>query len=122
MPPTPGIKVLLVRHAQSQNNIVQASVQAKIKAGTAPHQAQVGFPRHLVPWSSPACSGHPWDAVPRKEKGCLPSVFLARALHVRIDEHSRTPILPTTSPTLYCDSPLKSARPNGCRTVRMIPT
>ena len=37
----PGVKVLLVRHAQSQNNIVQASVQAKIKGGTAPHLAQV---------------------------------------------------------------------------------
>jgi len=35
-----GLRVLLVRHAQSQNNIVQAGVQAKIKAGVSPQQAQ----------------------------------------------------------------------------------
>jgi hypothetical protein len=35
-----GLRVLMVRHAQSQNNIVQARVQAKIKAGVTPQQAQ----------------------------------------------------------------------------------
>jgi hypothetical protein len=37
----PPLKVLLVRHAQSMNNIVQAGVQQKIKAGVPPAQAQV---------------------------------------------------------------------------------
>jgi broad specificity phosphatase PhoE len=41
MPGGQGVRVLLVRHAQSQNNIVQAAVQAKIKAGMSPQQAQV---------------------------------------------------------------------------------
>jgi len=45
-----GIKVLLVRHAQSMNNIVQAGVQTKIKQGVSPVIAQVAthnmLPQH----------------------------------------------------------------------------
>eukprot|EP00802_Teleaulax_amphioxeia_P020657 Tamp_20951.p1 GENE.Tamp_20951~~Tamp_20951.p1 ORF type:complete len:344 (+),score=53.72 Tamp_20951:25-1032(+) len=55
MPGGQGVRVLLVRHAQSQNNIVQAAVQAKIKAGMSPQQAQAEWlsARHDDPDLSP---------------------------------------------------------------------
>ena len=53
------LRVLLVRHAQSENNIVQASVQHKIKAGVSPQDAQAEWlsKRHDDPDLSPEGGG-----------------------------------------------------------------